>query len=187
MRTARNLLAAAAVAAVALGCVVAAVALFARAPADAVRPVWTEVQWPFPADPWGRGRAFHCRAADCGTDIDLYVRAKLGGCNCVTGIADDEALDRMGDIDLVTRESLPRGAGRPVAVAWMNGRSRTYALTGPNPPGKTALSVAFNDRCDMVVATAVVPHDRTDAIEPKVIAFLNSETVLDWTRRTLGI
>ena len=27
---------------------------------------WSEVKWPFPIDQWGTGRAFHCRAADCG-------------------------------------------------------------------------------------------------------------------------
>ena len=56
----------------------------------------------------------------------------------------------------------------------MQGRSRAYALAGSTGRGKTAISVAFNDRCDMVVATAVVPHDRPAAIEPGVIAFLNS-------------
>ena len=132
------------------------------------------MQWPFPADPWGRGeRSIAVRriAALRSTSI---VRAKLGGCNCTTGIADDEALDRMGDLDLVSRESLPLAAGRPIAVAWMKGRSRAYALTAPGAQGKTAISVAFNDRCDMIVATAILPHDRPEAIEPKVIKFLNS-------------
>ena len=23
-------------------------------------PVWTEMQWPFPVDEWGKGKAFHC-------------------------------------------------------------------------------------------------------------------------------
>ena len=43
-----------------------------------VRPVWTEVKWPFPIDQWGTGRAFACKAADCGSEVRLYVRAKLG-------------------------------------------------------------------------------------------------------------
>ena len=46
---------------------------------------WTEVQWPFPADQFGRGKAFQCGAADCGTPVTLYVRAKIGFCNCTTG------------------------------------------------------------------------------------------------------
>src|SRR4051812_9799526 len=48
---------------------------------------WTEVGWPFPLDPWGPGRAFRCKAADCGSEVTLYLRAKLGLCNCTTGVA----------------------------------------------------------------------------------------------------
>ena len=44
-------------------------------------PVWTEVAWPFPIDQWGRGKAFHCKPADCGADANLYLRAKIGFCN----------------------------------------------------------------------------------------------------------
>src|SRR5438876_8022257 len=40
------------------------------------RPVWTEVQWPFPIDEWGRGKAFRCEAANCGVEVNVYVRAK---------------------------------------------------------------------------------------------------------------
>jgi hypothetical protein len=169
-------------------------ALVPPSPADkpagdpsAVRPVWTEVKWPFPVDQWGTGRAFACKAADCGSEIRLYLRAKLGSCNCTTGIAEDADLDRMSDFDLVGGEVSPLGAGRSIAVGAMKGRSRAYALTAPNPPGKAALSVAFNDRCDMIVATAVLPHDRPAAIEPDVMEFLNSTPVLHWAGVALGL
>jgi hypothetical protein len=33
------------------------------------RPVWAEAKWPFPIDQWGTGRAFACKAADCGTEV----------------------------------------------------------------------------------------------------------------------
>jgi hypothetical protein len=151
------------------------------------RPAWTEVQWPFPMDQWGKGRAFSCKAADCGTEVKVYLRAKLGSCNCSTGVADDDELDRMSDFDLVGGEVSPIGAGRPIVIAGMKGRSRVYTLTARNAPGKTALSVAFSERCDMVVATAVVPHDRAAAIEPGVVDFLNSSTVQRWTEATLGL
>ena len=168
-------------------------ALLAGNPGDGVsalsppHPVWSEVQWPFPMDQWGRGRAFQCKPADCGTEVNIYLRAKLGSCNCTTGVADDEELDRMSDLDLAGGEVTPLGAGRPITIAWMKGRSRAYTLTARNPPGKTAISVAFNDRCDMIVATAVLPHDRPATIEPGVIAFLNSRTVLHWAEVALGI
>jgi hypothetical protein len=151
---------------------------------DAPRPVWTEVAWPFPVDQWGRGKAFRCKAADCGAEINLYLRAKIGFCNCVTGIADDTELDRMSDFDLVG-EAAPLGAGRPITVGRMNGRSRAYTLTRNS--GKTAISVGFNDRCDMIVATAVLRHDRPEGIEPHLITFLNGETVLRWAEVSLGL
>jgi hypothetical protein len=65
-------------------------------------------------------------------------------------------------------------------VRWMKGRTRAYALTAYNRPGKSAISVVFNDRCDMIVTTVVVPHDRPATIEPDVMEFLNSTTVLHW-------
>ena len=65
----------------------AAVFLAAKPPADAHRvslrgePVWTEATWPFPIDQWGEGWAFQCKAADCGIDVNLYLRPKIGFCN----------------------------------------------------------------------------------------------------------
>jgi hypothetical protein len=69
----------------------------------------------------------------------------------------------------------------------MKGRSRDYALSARNPPGKSAISVVFNDRCDMIVATAVLPHDQPATIEHGVLQFLNSRPVLDWAEIALGI
>ena len=162
-----------------------AIALLNSHPSEgALRPVWSEIAWPFPVDQWGKGKAFRCSAADCGTEVDLYLRAKIGFCNCTTGVSDDAELDRMSDFDLVG-EASPLGAGREISVGRMKGRSRIYQLR--NPPRRSAISVAFNDRCDMVVATAVVPHARPAAIEPDVIDFLNSARVLHWVEITLGI
>jgi hypothetical protein len=105
---------------------------------DSFRPVWSEVTWPFPMDQWGTGRAFACKAADCGAEVKLYLRAKLGSCNCATGVADDADLDRMSDFDLIAGEVSPLGAGRPITIAWMKGHSRAYTLTGGSRPSKSA-------------------------------------------------
>ena len=128
---------------------------------------WTEVQWPFPIDQFGRGKAFQCGARDCGTPVTLYVRAKIGFCNCATGVADDEELERIGDLELLGGKAAAQGDGRPIAVAWMKGRSRSYALSrrhrsGPASPRS---SIGYNDRCDAIVATVVVPHDRPADVE----------------------
>jgi hypothetical protein len=171
------------------GVLAAALAWFGlprHAAATATVPAWTEVAWPFPIDPWGKGKAFRCKAADCGAEVNIYLRAKTGFCNCTTGVADDEDLDRMGDLVLVG-EASPLGTGRPISIAWMKGRSRAYTLNARNPPGKTAISVVFNERCDMIAATAVLGHDRPAATEPSVIEFLNSNTVMRWAEVTLGL
>jgi hypothetical protein len=102
-------------------------------------------------------------------------------------VADDVDLDNMSDFDLVGGEVSPLGAGRPIAIAGMKGRSRTYTLPARNRLGKSAISVAFSDRCDMIVATVVLPHDRPATIEPGVMEFLNSGTVLHWAEVALGI
>jgi hypothetical protein len=168
-------------------------ALVPPSPADkaasgltAARPVWTEVKWPFPMDQWGTGRAFVCKAADCGSAVALYLRPKLGSCNCATGVESDADLDRMSDFDLVGGEVSPLAIGRPITIGWMKGRSRVYTPTGGDRD-KSILSLVFNDRCDMIVATVVLSAGRSAAIEPSVIDFLNSKPMLHWAQLELGI
>ena len=55
------------------------------------------------------------------------------------------------------------------------------------PGANSALAIAFNDHCDAIVATAVVAHDQPAAIEPSIIDFLNSKTIVHWTELTLGL
>jgi hypothetical protein len=54
-----------------------------------IRPTWTEFKWPFLLDQWGIGRAFVCKPVDCGSEIKVYLRPKIGFCNCTTGVLDD--------------------------------------------------------------------------------------------------
>jgi hypothetical protein len=147
-------------------------------------PAWTEVQWPFPMDEWGKGKAYRCLAADCGVEVNVYVRAKIGFCNCTTGVADDDELDRVADLRLIGERPPALAAGSAITVAWMKGRSRAYATQRPH---SSALAIAFNDRCDAVVATAMVAHPSPTSLEPSVVAFLNSETVIRWAEVTLGL
>ena len=182
-----------AVAAFALGGLVGAYALLAERPlergaaAGAVHPAWSEVQWPFPMDHWGKGKAFRCKASDCGSEVAVFVRAKIGFCDCTTGVSDDDELDRISDYDLLGNKLAALGPGRPIAVAWMKGRSRAFTVGGPQPLGKSALSVGFNDRCDAIVATAVLGREQPEGIEPAVLEFLNSKTVVHWAEVTLGL
>jgi hypothetical protein len=149
--------------------------------------LWIEVPWPFPMDQWGYGKAFACKAADCGTEATVYLRAKIGFCNCSTGVADDEELDRISDFDLIGGRPSAQAPGHPITVAWMKGRSRAFNAEGAMGAKVSALSVGFNERCDAIVATAVVAPGRAAEVEAAVLAFLNSRTVLRWAEVTLGL
>ncbi|MGY4506290.1 hypothetical protein ACVWYH_010247 [Bradyrhizobium sp. GM24.11] len=102
-----------------------------------IRPVWTETDWPFGADPWGKGKAFRCKADDCGGEVQLYVRAKLGFCNCATGVADDADLEQMGDLAADWQDNADRGwprdhrrsDARPQPGLSCRGKSPRRALT----------------------------------------------------------
>jgi hypothetical protein len=151
-------------------------------------PKFAEVRWPFPTDEWGEGKAFRCAAADCGVEVNVYIRAKIGFCNCLSGVSDDNELDRLSDFTLMGSEKPSvLGAGHEINIAWMKGRSRAYTVAEPYHAPGSALAIAFNDRCDAIVATATVAHDPPTAIEPSVIAFLNSEVVVHWAEVTLGL
>jgi hypothetical protein len=150
-------------------------------------PKFSEVQWPHPTDEWGKGKAFRCTAADCGVEVNLFVRAKIGFCNCTTGVSDDAELDRLSDFRLMGDRLSGLGPGRQINVAWMKGRSRAFAIADPYRAGNSALAVAFNDRCDAIVATTLVAHDNPEAIEASVIEFLNSEVIVHWAEVTLGL
>ncbi len=156
-----------------------------RSAAPRGTPVFTETKWPFPMDQWGLGTAYRCSAEDCGTEVNVYIRAKIGFCNCQTGVSDDAELERVGDIELFGTQFSAPGDGHEIKVAWMKGRSRPYDVPG-RAPGAT-LAIAFNDRCDVIVATAVVPDGPAARVEAAVLAFLNRDTVVHWAETVLGL
>ena len=153
--------------------------------AEPARAAWSEVKWPFPIDQWGVGRAFRCPAGECGTEIALYLRPKLGFCNCATGVSDDAELDRVGDLELLSDKFKGLRDGRPITVGWMNGRSRPYEVAMPYAAPRKALAIGFNDKCDVVVATVVA--DDVPAAERAALAFLNGDVVRRWVEKELGL
>ena len=152
---------------------------------EAAKPVWTEVQWPFSMDEWGQGKAFQCKAADCGVEANIYVRAKIGFCNCTTGVSDDDELDRLTDFRLMGDKLLVVGPGHAVDAASMKGRSRAYLVASDR--NRSALSVGLNSRCDAIVATVVVANGRPFAMEGSALEFLNGPVFRRWAEITLGL
>jgi hypothetical protein len=157
-----------------------------RQPTEAAKAAnWAEIKWPFPLDQWGTGRAFECR--DCGAQTKLYLRAKLGFCNCTTGVADDAELDRVGDLELLSDKFKGLRDGRPVKVGWMNGRSRPYKVEMRYSAPVYAHAIGFNDRCDVAVATVVAAQGQLTVAERMALDFLNTDRVLRWAEKELGL
>ena len=159
-----------------------------RAPANPseLEPVWSETKWPFLQDQWGIGKAFVCMPADCGVKIDVFIRPKIGFCNCSTGVSDDNELERVADTDLISPKVRPLGPASPVKIGWMRGLSRPY-LVSDEKPGERLLSIAFNDECDVVVALASLGRADPSVVAPAVISFLNSTPMVLWAKKELGL
>jgi hypothetical protein len=172
-----------------------------RLPDDAPT-VWTEIEWPFRMDQWGHGRAFRCAAAHCGAELDLYLRAKVGFCNCTTGVADDDEIDRVGDAELIEGTKVALEPGHAVTAGFMQGRARPFRVDDRFAPTRAELAIALSNKCDAVVAT-VVGHQElgrqdlgrqdlgrealTLAQEQAALAFLSGEKVQNWARDATGL
>ena len=140
---------------------------------------WREIAWPFPRDGWPAGRAFRCATELCGDEIEVYVRPKAGFCNCDSGVSDDEEVDRVADLDLISERFAPLEPGRAVQVADMPGRLRSYDLTMSDGSRHAAVGIAVSRRCDLLVAVA---QGKTSAPEVQRIAleFLATDAVTKW-------
>jgi hypothetical protein len=155
--------------------------------ADQVDSVWIETKWPFLMDQWGEGKSFQCKASDCGAELNLYIRAKVGFCSSTTGVADDNELERLSDFDFMKGQATALSSGREIDIAGMKGRLRTYATASSILSQTYAISVAFNNNSDALVATVTVKGGPPAAVEPVIIQFLNGETIQRWVTRTLGL
>jgi len=150
------------------------------------RAVWSEVKRPFPMDQWGEGKAFQCKAADCGTEINLYVRAKIGFCSSARGVADNDELDRLSDFDLMGGRATALAGSHEIEIGRMKGRLRAYAVTDLVRPQAYAFSIAFNSNDDAVVVTAQFAGAQLALTESAVIQFLRGKIVQQWVTDTLG-
>jgi hypothetical protein len=145
---------------------------------------WREIAWPFPRDGWPAGRAFRCDAALCGGEIELYVRPKIGFCNCDSGVADDDEVDRVADLDLISERFVATEPGNVVQVAAMSGRIRNYHLQMQDGSRHTAVGLAVSRRCDLLVAVAQGKGEVT-GVQRAALGFLAKEDVTRWMTAAL--
>jgi len=146
---------------------------------------WREIAWPFLRDGWPAGRAFRCGRAECGADVEVYLRPKLGFCNCDSGVADDDEVDRVADLDLISAKFVPTEAGTVVHVADMAGRSRSYDLKMYDGAQHAAVGIALSHRCDLLVAVAqggAAPSE----LQREALEYLASGEMHQWMVASLG-
>jgi hypothetical protein len=146
---------------------------------------WREIAWPFPRDGWPSGRAFRCENESCGEEVEIYVRPKIGFCNCDSGVADDDEVDRVADLDLISERFAPLEAGHAIRIADMSGRSRAYALTMSDGSPHSAIGIAVSHRCDLLVAVAQ-GRGEARSVERVALAFLGSHELKSWMRVAMG-
>jgi hypothetical protein len=145
---------------------------------------WREIGWPFPRDGWPAGRAFRCDVASCGDEVELYLRPKVGFCNCDSGVADDDEVDRVADLDLISARFNPLEPGAVVRVADMPGRIRNYSLQRADGSQHAAIGIAVSKRCDLMVAAA---HGKgpTSGLQRVALDFLAKGDVTQWMTAAL--
>ncbi len=134
---------------------------------------WQEIAWPFPRDGWPAGKAFRSG------EVEVYVRPKIGFCNCDTGVADDDEVDRVADLDLISERFAPLEAGRAVRVAEMPGRLRPYELAMSDGSRHSAVGIAVSHRCDLMVAVAKGGGDAA-GVKRAALDFLGSAKMSSW-------
>ena len=168
--------------AVCLGCTPAVAGENANASPD----IWQDMKWPLAFDPWPPGRAFRCGKSDCGADIELYVRPKLGFCNCATGITEDSEIDQVGDLAAIGSDFVPFGKGRTTQVGDMKGLARNYRIK-LSSGDVHALAIVTSKKCDVVVITIASTATLPAQAEQTALTLLNSTRVLPWLVASVGI
>jgi hypothetical protein len=146
---------------------------------------WQEIAWPFPRDGWPAGRAFRCSGELCGDDVELYVRPKIGFCNCDSGVADDDEVDRVADLDLMSQRFTPLEPGKAVRIADMPGRLRSYELKMSDGSRHAAVGIAVSRRCDLLVAVAQGTGAVT-GVQHVALDFLAMDDMARWMTSAMG-
>ena len=146
----------------------------------AAEPVWRAADWGRPIDNWGTGMAFVCDNDACPGGARLFARTKVGFCNCYSGVADDEELDRIGDVDLHGETFNPVAPGVVTEVGPLKGRKRLFDIPNRWFGTTHVLSIVVATDCKAVVATIVSGTAVTPEEERAAVAVLNDKPFQEW-------
>ncbi len=156
--------------------------IFAPAPIVDSDSVLREAAWPFLRDAWPAGRAFRCDAAHCGEEVMVYARVKMGMCDCVAGVADDEDLARVSDAALLTPRMTPEGPGESTEIAGLKTRMRHYRMEG----GGALAVLAGGRNCNAFVAMATARHGLSPEAMEVVRALIGAPAMSRWVAKQGG-
>ena len=148
--------------------------------ASALPEGWRPVDWPLIKDQFDAGLALECLGSGCANFSAVTVRAKIGFCNCVSGVSDDDELERIGDAGAISEAYVPLGAGQETVVDGLKGRERLYRLNDQ----PVLLSLAYSHRCDAIAVTA--RGFEAGAAAQQVKQLLESRAVRDWVDARLN-
>ncbi len=141
---------------------------------------WSAIEWPFPIDAWPQGRAFRCGPEECGMEINFYIRSKVGFCDCYRGVSEDDEIDRVGDLAVLSQSYAPLAPGTIVSLGDIQGRARHFAIYTPNRAKQYAIGVALSRKCNAIVATIVGDGPISGRAEDSAFKLLKSQEIKHW-------
>ena len=151
-----------------------------RGAAPDAAPLWQEAQWTPPIDNWGTGKAYTCDNAACPGGVKMYARTKVGFCNCYTGVANDDEIDRIGDVDLHGETYTPGAPGVVTSIGDLQGRKRSFRIDNRWTGTTHVLSIVVATDCKAIVATLVSSAPITAAEEHAAVAVLTEKPFQQW-------
>jgi hypothetical protein len=107
------------------------------------------------------------------------VRPKAGFCNCDSGVSDDEEVDRVADLDLISERFAPLAPGGAIRIAELPGRLRTYDLKMSDGSRRAAIGIAVSRGCDVLVAVAQ-GKGTASGVQRVALEFLATDAVTKW-------
>jgi hypothetical protein len=109
----------------------------------------------------------------------------IGFCNCDSGVADDDELDRVADLDMISPNFVPLAPGKVIRVGEMAGRSRAYDLDMSDGSHHAAIGIAVSHRCDLLVAVAQGKAEAGE-LQSSALKFLAAHEMTHWMMASLG-
>ena len=112
------------------------------------------------------------------------MRPKAGFCNCDSGVADDDEVDRVTDLDLMSERFVALEPGKAIRIAEMPGRLRAYDLRMADGSRHAAIGIAVSRRCDLLVAVAQ-GKGAAPGIQRVALDFLALDSMKQWMTSAL--